>query len=788
MDLHAFLKVADPRKVKVVVAQKEDDEPRLLDSIVRRTVPLLPVTVVTSSVAIVADIEKMFDEGCSDSRNQADYVQTDSKEKEGYSRRLLKNVVLNAEVGVQALSTLPIMTSSITPSPPKECEDHTDFVNRPNLQTIGPSERYVISSDSSLHSTTNVVEAEVDSLVRSPIISVMTTATVVSSVAASLATEKEKFVAFIAAEKERFVGGFSAFATFGSSEGRGCSLSVISGLSGSGFDMGDILTVVGVDTDLQKLFDEFIVLAARHVGLSVEVRMRAEHNIQKKQKLKSTIKDQDELLKTKDNEIDTLKAQRLLKEATATEAIRLLTQTFAFESLEKSFRDEVNILKERNHVLKKERNALDVKVTNLESSVVEKDRKLADLDVAAVSAKSHNDSLIDKVHELETSSSALQEKMDAYDGLLDRVEEFQNKLIGKMEEKLASVEDDYIKCCLRLEEKFYPSLLVGIAGRRWLLTHGMKLLTVKCLNSSEYMTALGQAVSRAIERGMQEVLAARIDHGKAGRDLADLEAYNPVAALDFDVAVKELRELNFPILAELSFAKDASIMDVMNILRLDDSVSEALGLTDFHPYENQLMVRKMKENLAEHWHILKDVFVPVEYLLSVEALTAIPGTPDEVSAIASTTTALSTLFHPVSSAPSLSMEDYNVEGADDDGKVQVGSSLFQILRRKLKKLFCEAGDISSVSSFDQTIHLWVFHRGKGLLDGQFFAPILEGIVSKLLAIIRFDLSWEDKSAYYVLPYEFLYMIARNSCYGFGFNPLGEVINGDNKKLDFAGTF
>nr|GEW22375.1 hypothetical protein [Tanacetum cinerariifolium] len=654
MDLHAFLKVVDPRKVKVVVVQKEDDEPRLLDNTVRRTVPLLLVTVVTSSGAIAADIEKMIDEGGSGSRNQADFAQTlpvviwgscvsgasqhakklredhgkaggsaTGGKSPGIINRLLKNVVLNAEVGVQALSTLPIMTSSITPLPPNEGGDHTDFVTGPNLLTIGPSERYVISSDSSLHSSTNVAEAEVDSLVRSPIISVMTTATVVVGV----------FLLLLLPDHLKAVVARLVFSPV--------YLAVVLMW---GISVWLLVWILIYRRYHEQLFDEFILLVARHVGLSAKVRMRAEPSIQKKQKLKSAIKDQDELLKTKDNEIDALKAQRLLKEATATEAIRLRAQTSAFESLEKSLRDEVNILKERNLVLKKERNALDVKVTDLEPSVVEKDRKLVDLNAAAVSAKSHNNILLDKVLVLETSSSALREKMAAYDGLLDRLEEFQNKLIGEMEEKLVGVEADYIKCCLRLEEKFYPSLLVGIAGRRWLLTHG-------------------------------------IDHGKAGRDLADLKAYNPATASDFDIVVKELRELNFPILAELSSAKDASIMDVTNFLRLDDSVAEALGLTDFHLDENQLMVpiprkedqvvlgaqalsvslsisetrvRKMKENLAEHWPILKDVFVLVEYPLSVEALTAIP-------------------------------EDYNVKGAYDDEKVQVGSFLLPDLEKEVEE-------------------------------------------------------------------------------------------------------
>ncbi|GKG27046.1 hypothetical protein Tco_0402749, partial [Tanacetum coccineum] len=125
-----------------------------------------------------------------------------------------------------------------------------------------------------------------------------------------------------------------------------------------------------------------------------------------------------------------------------------------------------------------------------------------------------------------------------------------------------------------------------IAGRRWLLTHGMKLLVVKCLNSNEYMKALGHAFGCAIEKGMQEGLAAGIEHGKASRCLTDLEAYIPSAEDDFNSAIRELRDLNFPLLQELSTKEDASTWDIMDLLRLDDQVIDIyLQVTSNLPLE-----------------------------------------------------------------------------------------------------------------------------------------------------------------------------------------------------------
>ncbi|GKF87067.1 hypothetical protein Tco_0257944, partial [Tanacetum coccineum] len=118
-------------------------------------------------------------------------------------------------------------------------------------------------------------------------------------------------------------------------------------------------------------------------------------------------------------------------------------------------------------------------------------------------------------------------------------------------DKLAKLDSDLAKMACHLEEKLYPHLLNTISDQRWLLTHGVKLFLVKCLNSSQYLTALGVAISRAIEKGMQSGLAAGIDHSREGRSLADVAAYNPDAEADFNFALQEFREVDFPLLAEL---------------------------------------------------------------------------------------------------------------------------------------------------------------------------------------------------------------------------------------------
>nr|GFD21827.1 hypothetical protein [Tanacetum cinerariifolium] len=82
----------------------------------------------------------------------------------------------------------------------------------------------------------------------------------------------------------------------------------------------------------------------------------------------------------------------------------------------------------------------------------------------------------------------------------DRIEEFQDAQMKIVDDKVAKLDADLLEMACHLEEKFYPHLLTTISGRIWLLTHDLKLILVKCLNSFEYLTTLRAAISRAIEQ------------------------------------------------------------------------------------------------------------------------------------------------------------------------------------------------------------------------------------------------------------------------------------------------
>ncbi|GKC79453.1 hypothetical protein Tco_1130227, partial [Tanacetum coccineum] len=95
-------------------------------------------------------------------------------------QRLLAGTVLNVEVRGEPISTLPFVTSSVSATPKRKNENPADSMTGPNLRTISAPQRFIISSDFSHHSSANITEAKVDSIVRSftLIIATVVTATV----------------------------------------------------------------------------------------------------------------------------------------------------------------------------------------------------------------------------------------------------------------------------------------------------------------------------------------------------------------------------------------------------------------------------------------------------------------------------------------------------------------------------------------------------------------------------------------------------------------------------------
>nr|GEV90882.1 hypothetical protein [Tanacetum cinerariifolium] len=622
MDLFAFTRAPDPTKVRVVEWERDDDEPRLLETIVGCTILLLPVTPDRADSELEASVDRVFDEGGSGHHT-----------KQGDSTRGGQDV--NIQPVVEAADTIvegaaPVRSRRLG----KRKYVVVDLGGFPSSQKAkGESwnPEFVISSDSSHHSETNVAEAEIDSLIRSSA-PIMTTVTTITLTVDHTFVTKEKVV-------EPTLFGVGSSST-GGTDPIAC---VFSDLTGSDFLIGDIRTVINPDTNLQKTY--FYVRAAQQMSLSDGVRIRVEYNIKEKKRLKCVVDEQE-----------------------AAEAIRLRAQASELETAERSLRDEANALKERNFILEKERDFLDVKVAELKLQLQARN-----------------------VHELEVSSSGLQEKVTVYENYIEQLEKFQDDRMKIINDKFDKLYTDFVEMALHLEEKFYPHLLTTIFGRMWLLTHGLELAIVKCLNSPEYLSALGTAIGKAIKKGMQDGLAAGITHGKEGRVLMDVYVYNPSAKADYIFALQQLQNVNFLLLAELRSNKDSSIEAIIEILHLENSVAEKLGLNEIQPNVGQLMVpihyspdqvvdsatalslaldtsssrvQKIRDNIANQRSVLRDVFVLLAEPFFSIVLMGSEVAPDVVLATATTTT-LSTILASTSAVDPISINNYEVVDADD---------------------------------------------------------------------------------------------------------------------------
>nr|GEY75367.1 hypothetical protein [Tanacetum cinerariifolium] len=115
----------------------------------------------------------------------------------------------------------------------------------------------------------------------------------------------------------------------------------------------------------------------------------------------------------------------------------------------------------------------------------------------------------------------------------------------------------------------------------------MKLVVMKYLQSSDYLATLGEAIGRAIDKGMHDRLAVGIDHKKARRGRVNVAAYNPSTKANY---VSAIRAVNFPLLAKLESQRDASMVDIMGLICLEGPAAETLKADQLQPSPEQLML------------------------------------------------------------------------------------------------------------------------------------------------------------------------------------------------------
>ncbi|GJZ09753.1 hypothetical protein Tco_0544036 [Tanacetum coccineum] len=333
--------------------------------------------------------------------------------------------------------------------------------------------------------------------------------------------------------------------------------------------------------DCDQLYTEFNVRAARQICLGSEVRSRTEHELELKEKLNAKYDARGKLLEEKNSEILRLKSQLAEKEVEAAEVVRLRDQVSSLSGEKSALTAELSTLKvtitQKDHDI----SLLNSHATHLESALNDAQVACTEAGTKITSLASERDRLVFEVSSLRAGFEDFKEKMEVQ----------QEEQAQELYNRVAELEAHVMDVSGRLEGEFYPTYLTLLAGRRWLLTHGIQLAILKCLKSFEYQGILGHALGRAVDFGMQEGLEAGHEHGVAGRSLSMVDAYNPEAArASYVDAVKALEDASFPLVDLLKSKKDAGMDEVLDCFLLDGPLAGLPEAAYLQPCIEQLSV------------------------------------------------------------------------------------------------------------------------------------------------------------------------------------------------------
>ncbi|GJQ94046.1 hypothetical protein Tco_0005185 [Tanacetum coccineum] len=258
--------------------------------------------------------------------------------------------------------------------------------------------------------------------------------------------------------------------------------------------------------DYDQLFEEFNVGAARQICLGSEVR-----------KLRGKYDARGVLLREKDAEIARLKSLVKEKDTESAKVLHLRDQKDTDISL------------------------LDSRASYLKSALDDSQAACGEARNLISSLSSERDGLASEVSTLHSAFCDFKEKMEAQ----------QEEQAQELYNHVAELEAHVMDVSGRLEGEFYPAYLTALAGRRWLLTHGMELAMVTVFVSLRVPRNFGSSFSRAWI-WMQEGLAAGHEHGIAGTPLSAVVAYNPETAENnyLDASLPEATHLQ-PCLEQL---------------------------------------------------------------------------------------------------------------------------------------------------------------------------------------------------------------------------------------------
>nr|GEW38593.1 hypothetical protein [Tanacetum cinerariifolium] len=580
MDLFAFICHSDPTKVRIweiELAKKEVKLLKLTEDDAEQKHSVKRDDVLDETIA--KDVSKVAIEKTKKSKQKRKKTR-DANASTFPPKKLRDDYHFATSItGKKSLATICSLVpeGSSVPSGIAEPQDDglVDSVSGINLWTCPPSKRYVISSDDSYHSDSR---SEVNFFAKYVVAD-----TYVMTIAVTTIVAVDAFVVQVFKDKVKF----GTLETFGDSVSGGeANVNAASSSKLNEPATSSDSFYASQDLDSETLHNIYVpkwkvtndsvlddpyvccdLTDPRQMCLGAEVRIRAEHTLKQKDRLEDKCAKQTSLLSAKYVKISHLRSLLSLKETEAVEAIHLRSQL--------SIKD---VLFEKAATLESMTASKETELTSLTAQI---DQPTSDMSNFQLS----RDELSSKVAFLELEMDSLADQSFSLEYAFEL-----------FKERMEAMQDEQA--------------------------------TVMRNRSFEYLQALRQAISCAVNKGIQDGLKARVNHGKARRDLfkdasmVDLME-GPLAEIP---GVEDLQPSSKQLMLPLHRPKDNAVLG---------ETSLSFSLQVVHSW-----VQKVRGEIQEKRLSLTNVMVPFAEPLSSKSLIGEAST----SATPVTTEPITTLF------------------------------------------------------------------------------------------------------------------------------------------------
>nr|GEV03722.1 hypothetical protein [Tanacetum cinerariifolium] len=163
------------------------------------------------------------------------------------------------------------------------------------------------------------------------------------------------------------------------------------------------------------------------------------------------------------------------------------------------------------------------------------------------------------------------------------------------------------------EEELYPRMLTAIAGLRWVIGYRLRLVVMKCGESTKLRQVFTDVVFAGIAKGMSEGLRYGVEHEKANLYLEAIKVYDLEADTKYVSALHALWDLKYHVVDKLKSLKDASIDVIMASLHLESDSGEDTPqwIHEHHLSSSQLKVPVYLEvrDLKDPWYFKEEILL-----------------------------------------------------------------------------------------------------------------------------------------------------------------------------------